>query len=90
MLAPIHIENVSLSLTLFRDFSVQRALLLPNLVPRERTVHDLLSVTSQSAPPVAEASTVLVLDSQSLLEVAKGVSTVDWEPSLLYDEAVSV
>lgn len=65
-----------------RAFTVQRELLLPNIVLKGPTVHVQLSVMGQSAPLVEEDSIALVWHSQSRLETAKSASTVEREPSL--------
>lgn len=69
---------------ILRVSTVQRALPLPNHALREPTAHAQLSVMGLSVPLVAEASTALVLDSQSPLEAAKSVTTAEQEPSPLY------
>lgn len=73
-----------------RAFTVQKALLLPNHVLKEPTVHDQLSVMRLSAPLVAEASIAPVLDSQSPLEAARRASTAEREPSLQYEYATLI
>lgn len=73
-----------------RAFTVQRALLLQNLVLKERTAHAPLSLMGLSAPLVAEASIALAWDSQSPLEAAKSGSTVEREPSLQYERAILI
>lgn len=73
-----------------RGFTVQTALLLPNLVLKEPTVLALLSVIGLNAPLVAEASIALEWDFQSPLEPAESVSTAERELSLLYANVITV
>lgn len=68
-----------------RAITVQKALLLQSHVLKELTVHAQLSVTSLSAPLVAEASIAAAWVSQSPLEAARRAITVKKEPSQEYD-----
>lgn len=73
-----------------RASTVQKALPLLNRVLKEPTVHVQLSVMGLSVPLVAEASTAAVWDSRNLLETAESASTVEREPSLEYENSVSL
>lgn len=76
---------LSICYSICRVFTAQRVGLPQNLVQKEPTAHDQLSVMSLSAPHVVEAGIVLVWGSQSLLEAAKSASTAEREPSLQYE-----